>query len=168
MARESWRTAVELSHFRRQPVGADDGIERGGCRARRIALLARADSALDEVFHSLRNHLGVGGLRGVARQVRFGLIQRGLERPMIEREEHLPGLHVVTLLEIDVFQLARHLCSHGDCRERLDCTDDVYVERHFLLDDSAHGDGNRGLRRACAGGLSVARRTGRERRSYPY
>ncbi len=149
-------------------VGPDDSIERGGCRARRIALLARADSALDEIFHSLRDHFGVGSLRGVARQVRFGLIQRGLERSMIEREEHLPGLHVVTLLEIDVLQLARHLCPYGDCRERLHDTDDVHVERHFLLDDIAHGDGNCGLRRARARGLSVACRTGRQRRGHPY
>ena len=149
-------------------VGANDGVERRSGRARRVALLARADSALDEIFHSLRNHLGVGSLRGVARQVRFGLIQRGLERPMIEREQHLAGLHVVTLLEIDGLQLARHLCPYGDCRERLHGADNVHVERHFLLDDIAHGDGNRGLGRARAGGLSVACRTGRQRRGHPY
>ena len=159
---------LDLRVFDGRAVGADDRIERGGGGARRVALLARADSALDEIFHSLCNDLGVGGLRRVARQVRFGLIQRRFERPMVEREEHLPGLHVVALLEVDGFQLACHLCSHGDSREGLDRTDDVHVERHFLLDDPVDRDGNRGLRRACAGGLGVARRTGWERRAYPY
>ena len=68
-------------------------------------------------------------------QVRFGLIQRRFERPMVEREEHLPGLHVVALLEVDRLQLACDLGPHGDRRERLDSADDAHVERHFLLDD---------------------------------
>ena len=138
-------------------VGADTGFERRGRRAGRVALLARADAALDEVVHSLRNDLCVGRLRGIARQIRFGLVQRGFERPMIEREQHLPGLHVVALLEVDVFQLAGHLRSHGDGRERLDGADDVHVERHFLLDDSIDGDGHGGLRRSL--GLDLARRS---------
>ena len=92
----------------------------------------------------------LAGLRGVARQIRFGLMQRGFERPTIEREQHLPGLHIVALLEVDVRQLAGDLRSHGDGRERLDGADDVHVERHVLLDDSIDGDGHRGLRRAGA------------------
>ena len=126
-------------------------------RARGIALLARADAALDEVVHSLRNDLRVGGLRRVAREVRFGLIQRRFERPVVEREQHLPGLHVVTLLEVDGLQLAGDLRAHGHGGKCLDRADDVHVERHILFDDLVDGDGNCGLRRACAGALRVAR-----------
>ena len=143
---------LNLRVFDGGAVGADDGIERRGRRARRVALLARADAALDEVVHSLRDDFGVRRLRRVARQVRFGLIQRGFERPMVEREQHLSGLHIVALLEVDGLQLAGHLGSHGDGRKRLDGADDVHVERHFLLDDPVDGDGNCGLRRAWRSG----------------
>ena len=41
--------------------------------------------------------LCVGELRGIALQIRFGLMQRRFERPMIEREQHLARLNVVAL-----------------------------------------------------------------------
>ena len=123
-----------------------DGVERGGSGERGITLFACADPALDEVFHSLRDHLRVGGLRCIARQVRFGLAQRRFEWPVIEREKNLSGLHVVALREVDIFQLARHLGTDGDSREGLDRADDVHVERHFLLDDEIDRDRHRLLR----------------------
>jgi hypothetical protein len=143
-------------------ISTHDGIESRGGGAGRITLLARTDAALDEVFHSLRDDFGVGCLRSVARQVRFGLVQRCFERPVIECEEHLPFAHVVALLEIDGLQLACHLRPHGDGRKGLYGADDVDVERHLLFDYAIDGDGHRGRRGSWVGGLSVACRARRQ------
>jgi len=147
----------------RSAVGAHRGVEGGGGCARRIALLACADAAFDEVIHALRDHFRVRGLRGVAREIRFGLIQCGFERAMVEREEHLTGLNVIALIEIDVFQLARDLSSDGYRRKCLGRSDDIDIERHDFLDNVIDRDGYCGLRCACVGTLSVAGRTGGKR-----
>ena len=148
-------------------VGADTGFERCSRRACRVTLLARADAALDEVVHALRNDLCVVQLRGIARQIRFRLMQRGFERPMIEPEQHLLRLNIVALVEVDLSQLAGHLRSYGDGRERLGGADDVRVERHDFLDHSIDGDGHRGLRRARFWTLRVACRTCRKHGTDP-
>ena len=89
-------------------------------------------------------------------QIRFRLMQRGFERPMIQREQHLFRLNIVALVEVDLRQLAGHLRSDGDGRERLGRADDVRVERHDFLDHSIDGDGHRGLRRTRFWTLRVA------------
>ena len=50
---------------------------------------------------------GVGRLRDVALQVGLRLLQRGLERPAIEREQHLALRDVVAFLEVDLAAAAR-------------------------------------------------------------
>jgi hypothetical protein len=70
--------------------------------------------------------LGVFVLRRVARQVGLGLPQRGLilrqvgnglvqcgrERPLIDGEQQVAGLDVISLVEGDGGQLAAHLRLH--------------------------------------------------------
>ena len=90
-----------------------------------------------------------------------------IERSMVEREQYLALLDVVALREVDGFQFTGYLCAYRDGRESLNGADHVDVERHFLFDDRADGDRNRGLRRACVRALSSTGRAGGKRRN-PY
>ena len=143
-------------------VGSDDRLQRRGGGARRVALFAGSDTAFDEIVHALCDHLGVGSLRRIALQVRFCLVERGFERTRIQRKEHLAGLDVLTLAEIDRLELARHLGPDGHGRIGLDGADDLYVERHFLLEHRRDGHGNRGLGPAGARRLGIGPRTRRK------
>ena len=132
------------------------GVERGRGRARCITLLARADTAFDEVFHSLCNDFGVCRLCLIALQVGLGLIERGFQRPVIQREKHLPGLDIIALLEIDRFEFSGNLRPDRHCGERLDRANDSHFERHVLLDDPGDRDRNGRLRRRAARPARIA------------
>ena len=56
---------------------------------RRVDLLLGRDAARGEILIALRLRLRVRRLRRVALQVGLGLLERRLERPAVEREEHL-------------------------------------------------------------------------------
>ena len=86
---------------------------------------------------------------------------------MIQPEQHLSGLNIVALVEVDVSQLAGHLRSYGDGGKRLNGADDVRVERHDFLDHPINGDGHRGLRCTRFWALRVACRTCRKHETDP-
>ena len=98
----------------RRAIGADRRVERGGAGVLRVELFVRGDAAIDEVLVALGLRGGVGGLRLIALEVGFRLLQGGFERPPVEREEHLPRTDVVAFLEGDGRQLAGELRVDGD------------------------------------------------------
>ena len=83
------------------------------CGARLFARVLRDDAALAELRLAFGGQLLIFGVRGVARQLRFGLREqrlvadqvgfrlreRRLERPPIEREEQLPLLDEVAFVK---------------------------------------------------------------------
>jgi hypothetical protein len=140
-------------------IGTNHRVERCRRGTGGVALLARADTAFDEIFHPLGNDLGVLRLSGVALEIGFGLVQRRLEWAGIEHEQNLTGLDIVSLAEVDVLEFARHLGPNRDGRVRLDCSNGSDRQRHFLLNDAVNGDWN-GLRPAplrCLGASGRAR-----------
>ena len=64
-------------------------LERRGAGPGGVDLFAGRDAALGEILIALGLGLRVRRLRDVAFEVRLRLLQRGFERPAIEREEHL-------------------------------------------------------------------------------
>jgi hypothetical protein len=103
------------------------------------------------------------GLR--LRQIGFGLIERGLERPLVDGEKKVTLLDELAILEMHVIEIAR------DARTHLDRIDghkaaDVFV----LIDDGPlHrlGDGHRGWWRRCRLVLAVAATGKDNRRNQP-
>ena len=98
----------------RRPVGGQCAFERSDRRARGVDLLPGRDPAVGKVLIALRLRLGVGGLGGVALQVRARLLERRFERTAIEREEQLALPDVVAFLEFHRCELAGQLRAHRD------------------------------------------------------
>ena len=74
----------------RGAIGGDRRRSSASAFALAVSTCSRvAMPRVGEIDETLRLHVGVGRLRDVALQVRFGLRERGLERPPVEREEHL-------------------------------------------------------------------------------
>ena len=65
-----------------------------------IDLLAGRDAALQQILIARRLRLGVGRLRDVAVERRLRLLQRRLERPLVDRDEDLALLHLVAFDEV--------------------------------------------------------------------
>ena len=118
-----------------------------GLGPRLLHLILREDAALSELGLALERELlvlGVGrvacelrdGLleqRLVARQVRFGLRQRGLKRTPIEDEERLSLRDEAALVEGELGEQAGHLRADRDGRVGLDVADGGQVDRDVLL-----------------------------------
>ena len=80
-----------------------------GAGSRRVDLFPRGDAALGQILKALGLRRRVGGLREIALEVRLRLLQRGFERPPVQREQHLTLLDVVAFLERDRGELAGNL-----------------------------------------------------------
>ena len=101
------RDELRLRAFDRRLVGLDRRARRIGLRARLLADVLRDDAALDELRLAFGGELLIFGVRGVARELRFGLREQRLDRApgwprpaasaasngrAIDREERLPFL----------------------------------------------------------------------------
>ena len=133
---------LHLGVFNRGAIGRQCGLERGDLRARRVARLTRDNAALCQLLLPLQNRLRVRGRGRIALECGGRLQQRRFERSAVQREELLPLLHVVTLLEFDGGELAGDLGADGHRRIRLDRADHADLERHVLLDGSRGRDGH--------------------------
>src|SRR5205085_4237944 len=88
-------------------------------------------------------------------QIRLDLIEHGLERPRIDREQQVTGLYVVAFVEMNLSQLAAHLSLDRDGRIGLDVADDVDLQRHVLLRDGSHSNWHSAFSPAASGSLST-------------
>jgi hypothetical protein len=124
------------------------------------------DAALHQLIQPLDDDLCVGRLRGIALEIRGGLLQRRLERPAIQREEFLSGLDVVAFLEVDGGEFPRDLGAHRDRGIGFDRADDAGLERHRLAHGGGRGDRHRGRPRPLRLRLGLAARA-RDRHDHP-
>jgi hypothetical protein len=134
--------------FDRRAIGGHRRSEGGCTRTRLVNLFAGDKASVGEVLRPLRGDLGLVRLCGVAREVRFRLMERRFEGTTIQREEDLSGLYVVALLKIDGGELAGDLRANGDGGIRLRRADQMDLEGHILLNDRRDGHGH-GWRRRC-------------------
>src|SRR5262249_28596866 len=94
----------------------------------------------------------------------LSLLQRGLKRPAIDREEHLALLDEVAFAERRLLQLPGDLRADRDCGVRFDVADRGEVDGDVALADLRRHDGYRAAAvtaspataatAACAGGLT--------------
>ncbi len=97
------------------------------------------------------HRLRVRQVRFVALERRLGLVQRGLERPLVERDEQLALLDVVAFYEMDGGELAGDLRAHRNRGRGDDAADALHDDRHRFLHDRRDGD------RSVAGAAPAAR-----------
>ena len=71
--------------------------------------------------------------RLIADEIRLRLLQRGFERPLIDREELVALLDDVSFVEESLFQLARDLRTDRNAGVRFDVSDRGDVDRHIPL-----------------------------------
>ena len=108
---------LHLRILQRRLVGIHGCVERGCRRLRGIDLLAWRDASLREFLEPLGLLRGVGGLREIAVEVGLRLLHRRFEGALVEREQDLPGLDVVSFGEVDAGQLASRLSANRHARE---------------------------------------------------
>jgi len=143
--------------FDRGLVGFDCRRCRVGQAARLLGLIFRDDAARVQLRVAFGRQLHVLGARCVTRELRFrlaekrhialevriGLIDLGLERPWIDREEKIAFSHEVALVEMHLGELSGHLRAYADRRVRFHVADAVDVDRDIALrrlpDDDGYG-----------------------------
>ena len=125
------------------------GSRRICLRPRLLAGIPREDASLDQLRLTLGRELLILGIcriavqlclglreqRFVARHVGVGLSQCRFERPAIQREEALPRLDEIALVERNLLELTGHLRTNRDRRVRFDVADRGDVHRHVFLRD---------------------------------
>src|SRR5262249_48857336 len=97
-------------------------------------------------LRAVSNHrrLRLAQLSPRLRQVRLGLLESGLERPSVDREQEVALLDVLALAEVHGHQLPADLGLHLDRRDRLDGADRPDLGGHRFLDGSADDNRHRG------------------------
>ena len=96
-------------------------------------MLLRADALLEQKRVALLVGRGLPVLRAILRQVRFGLMQRDLERARIDREQQVALLDALSLVEVHLHDLAVNLRLHVhggislDAADRMDRVGDGFL-----------------------------------------
>ena len=113
---------------------------------------------LAEFNEALQIEIGVGEIGLVLLLLRFGLVERGLERPGIDLDKQVALFHQVTFLEGDVVDLAIDPGAHHDGVKALHGAEPAQPHRKIRFCDRGDGDGNGGIsRRRLLGGVSLRR-----------
>ena len=115
----------------RQGVGGGTGL---------VVISLRHDPLPQEFLLACGVLLGVVVLGGVAREVGLGLLQGGLERPLVNRKERLALLNILAFLEVNGRQDARDLRLDGRRLVGLARPERAELHRGRLLDHGRHRD----------------------------
>jgi len=86
---------------------------------------------LGRVARELR--LGLGEQRLIPNEVGLRLLQRGCQRPLIDREQQIALLHEIAFVNGDLLQYARDLRADGDCGVGLYVANGRDVDRYVFL-----------------------------------
>ena len=110
-----------------------------GGRGRRLRFVVGAgnQAAIEQRFIARALRIGVGQLRGIARDDGLRLLQGGLEWPRIDREKQLAFADVCAFSEMDRTQLTRGLRANLNRDDRFDRTNGSDRHRHVLV--TVHG-----------------------------
>ena len=140
---------LQAGGFDRGLIGSHGSYQGVGGGAILVALLARNDAGFKEFVVALGIGLGILSGGFVLFEVRLRLLQRRLERPRIDHEEHVTLVHVLAFGELDLLQSPADFTADGDGAVRLHVADSAQFNRRAVL--RRGGDGDRNGRRACGG-----------------
>ena len=134
---------IQARRLHRGRVSLHRGRQRGGRRLGLIVLLARPDILLEQNRVALLVGRGLAILRAIPGEVGLRLLQRGVERARIDREQQVALLDVLSLPEMHLHDLAADLRLHLDGRESLDAADRADRVGDSLLLDLGREDRHR-------------------------
>ena len=116
------------------------------------------------VAHELRGAreigLGKGEVGPRLRQVGLGLVERGLERALVDREQEVALLDDLAVGEMDAVEIAGHARAHLDRVDGDEAADILVIVDDVAFDRRRDRDGRRRRGRARSAGLRCNRRSG--------